>query len=269
MRELTTLSDSDMAQKPLIELLQNLYPDYSKEKLRALVDCREVKVNNETAVDYKQIYPTESTIAITKKQYVSRGGEKLEHALKNFSFEVENLVVIDAGSSTGGFTDALLQHGASAVHAVDVGYNLLDYKLRQDNRVIVHERQNIMKVANFDPVADVAVADLSFRSITKAAAHILSLTTKKEMIALIKPQFEVAKNSKGFSGVVQNSTLLKETLLKVYKDLALEGVIVTNLIESPIRGRKGNREFLAHLTKGESSSTVQQIIEKIESLLQP
>ncbi|MFA7671987.1 MAG: hypothetical protein WCY53_07020, partial [Sphaerochaetaceae bacterium] len=76
-------------------------------------------------------------------------------------------------------------------------------------------------------------------------------------------------NSKGFSGVVQNSTLLKETLLKVYKDLALEGVIVTNLIESPIRGRKGNREFLAHLTKGESSSTVQQIIEKIESLLQP
>jgi len=232
---------------PILDLLVRRYPEYDREALRAYIDCRQVRVDNETCVDPKSLYPLGSQVELVLPAYVSRGGLKLEHALRHWNLDVSDLVMLDAGSSTGGFTDCLLQHGALAVHAVDVGYNQLDYRLRVDDRVHVHERKNIMHVTELDPQPDAAVADLSFRSITGAASHILRLTTRKWMVSLIKPQFEVPKGTEGFHGVVDDAKLLREILMEIFLQLSREGVGVTDIIESPILGRKGNREFLALL----------------------
>lgn len=236
--------------KALIKLMQEQYPDYDKMQLRAFIDCRQVIVDGETCVDSQAIFPENSVVGLNLSKYVSRGALKLEHALTTWNIDISGLVFVDAGSSTGGFTDCLLQSGARAVHAVDVGYNQLDYRLRTDARVIVHERQNIMQVEQLDPRPDAAVADLSFRSITGAASHILSLTKDSWLISLIKPQFEIPKGTDGFSGVVDDGETIKEILFLVYAQLATENVGIEAIIESPIQGRKGNREFLALLKPG-------------------
>lgn len=252
--------------KTVLELLLRQYPDQDRNYLRVLIDCRQVLVDGETCTDMKMRYPFDSTISLVISKYVSRGGLKLEHALHHWSLDVEGLVMVDAGSSTGGFTDCLLQRGSALVHAVDVGYNQLAYRLRTDARVQVHERVNIMSVETLDPPADAAVADLSFRSITGAARHILSLTAKKWMISLIKPQFEVPKGSVGFSGVVRDPALLRDVLAGVYRQLVTEGVGVVDLIESPILGRKGNREFLAWLSIHDGLDDV-DFMRKIDQVL--
>lgn len=253
-------------EQTVLKLLQEQFPSYSKEKLEALIACRQIKIGNESVVNLNQLFPSESIITIVESKYVSRGGEKLEFALKEFNLKVDSLIMLDAGSSTGGFTDSLLQHGSKLVHAVDVGYNQLDYKLRIDNRVIVHERTNIMKVTTLEPKVDAAVADLSFRSITKAASHILSLTKQRWMVALIKPQFEVAKNATDFFGVIENKSLLKDVLIQVYKQLLKEGVFIDSFIESPIKGRKGNREYLALLNDQKKGISEEKFLSLIENL---
>ncbi len=236
--------------KSVLHLLSEAYPQYHRTQLRAFIDCRQVVVDGETCVDPKTLYPVESSVSIEIPRFVSRGGLKLEHALDSWGIDVHGLVMVDAGSSTGGFTDCLLQHGATTVHAVDVGYNQLDYRLRNDTRVVVHERQNIMHIEELKPQPQGAVADLSFRSITGAASHILSLTRDKWLISLIKPQFEVSSDLKGFAGVVEHWQQIQEILLLVYQQLETEGVGIKKIIESPIQGRKGNREFLALLEPG-------------------
>lgn len=250
----------------LLHLLSQRYPEYSKERLKAMIDCRQVVVHGETCTDGKKLYPADSPIELAIPKYVSRGGLKLEHALHIWNLDVTGLVMLDAGSSTGGFTDCLLQHGAAQVHSVDVGYNQLDYRLRTDSRVIVHERQNIMLVESLDPRPDAAVADLSFRSITGAASHILSLTEQGWMISLIKPQFEIPKGTQEFSGIVEDASLLKRVLLDVFAQLGSEGVGVACLEESPIQGRKGNREFLA-LLRRDSVLTEGAFAERVGTLV--
>ncbi len=240
-----------MAKVTLRELMKRRYPNYSKGEVEALVACRQLRVDGETCTTLDSHHHPDAEIEIITKRFVSRGGYKLEQALESWSFSVEGKVVVDAGSSSGGFTDCLLQHGASLVHAVDVGYNLLDYSLRIDERVVVHERQNIMGVEQLDPQPDGAVADLSFRSITTAANHILDLTQEGWLIALIKPQFEVPKGEEEFKGVIEDPSLLYETLMEVYTSLKERGVGLSRLVESPILGRKGNREFLALLRSKE------------------
>jgi len=252
--------------EPLINLLEKEFPNYNKDQLKAFVDCREVKVDGQTAVDYKQLFPPNTKIEIIHQKYVSRGGEKLEHALKSWEVDVNNLIFVDAGSSTGGFTDALLQHGSKLVHAVDVGYNQLDYKLRINPKVVVHERTNIMKVETLEPNPDAAVADLSFRSIVNAADHILSLTKQKWMVALIKPQFELDDKSIEFTGVVEDNTLLIKILNEVARKLTLEDVEIEKIVASPIRGRKGNQEFLALLKRNENPINLKEIELIIENL---
>lgn len=250
----------------VLKLLKEQFPSYTKEKLEALIACRQIKIGNESVVSLNQLFPSDSLITVIESKYVSRGGEKLEFALKEFNLKVDNLIMLDAGSSTGGFTDCLLQHGSKLVHAVDVGYNQLDYKLRIDKKVIVHERTNIMKVTTLEPQVDAAVADLSFRSITKAASHILSLTKLKWMVALIKPQFEVPKTETSFFGVIENKTLLKDVLIQVYKQLIKEGVFIISFIESPIKGRKGNREYLALLSDQNRGLSEKKFLSFIENL---
>ena len=238
-----------MAKLTAIQLLRLKNPEMTKDQAGALVSCRNVYVNGELCSDPKQLFPSDSSVDVIFPKYVSRGGFKLEKALSEFCVDVSGLVMLDAGSSTGGFTDCLLQSGAKAVHSVDVGFNLLDYKIRNDSRVIVHERQNIMTLEkkDIDPAAQAAVADLSFRSIKGAASHVLDLVGHTWMIALIKPQFEVPRWQENFFGVIEDPKLLKSTLESVYENLISDGIGICRATVSPIKGHKGNTEFLALL----------------------
>ena len=234
-----------------VQLIRLKNPEMTKDQASALISCRNVYINGELCTDPKQTFKNDSVVEISFPKYVSRGGFKLEKALSEFGMDVTGLVMLDAGSSTGGFTDCLLQNGASCVHSVDVGFNLLDFKIRNDSRVVVHEKQNIMTLAKEDlvPAPQAAVADLSFRSIKGAASHILDLVGNTWLIALIKPQFEVPKWQENFFGVVEDPDLMKQTLTNVYENLRQDGVGILKATVSPIKGHKGNTEFLALLEK--------------------
>ncbi len=238
--------------KPLLQLLMNQYGNtYTKDQLTAFVACKNVYANGELSSDPRQLFGEDAILSLSFEQYVSRGGYKLEHALNEFSLSVDGLVMLDAGSSTGGFTDCLLQKGASLVHSVDVGYNQLDWRLRTDPRVRVLEKQNIMTLEALDPPPQAAVCDLSFRSIGEAASHILSLSGNTWLVALIKPQFEVPKDLEDFTGVITDNALLVEVMNTVFTFLSEEGVGFHALALSPLTGHKGNREFLALLKNSE------------------
>ncbi|MCK9286921.1 MAG: TlyA family RNA methyltransferase [Sphaerochaetaceae bacterium] len=251
--------------RTLTELLAMKYPEYGKDKIIALIACRKVKVDNEICCDPRALFHNDVPIVLIEDMYVSRGGVKLDYALNHWSIDPSGKIFLDAGSSTGGFTDCLLRYGARLVHAVDVGYNQLDYRLRTDARVIVHERQNIMDIRELEPIPDAAVADLSFRSIHKAASHLFSLISGDWIICLVKPQFEIPKGTPGFNGVVDDPLLIRDTLLHVKKSLFDDGIGMRDIVESPIHGRKGNREFLALLSRTVSLEEP-TIAEKIERL---
>jgi 23S rRNA (cytidine1920-2'-O)/16S rRNA (cytidine1409-2'-O)-methyltransferase len=183
-----------------------------------------------------------------EQPYVSRGGIKLAHALDHFRLDPEGLVALDIGASTGGFTDVLLRRGARCVHAVDVGYGQLDWRLRNDPRVRVLERTNVRNLSRADipePV-EVVVADVSFISLRLALPAALALTTPDAWLAaLIKPQFEVGKGQVGKGGVVRDPTLHQAACDDIAAWLASQqGWRVLGTVESPITGPKGNREFL-------------------------
>ncbi|MCQ2397760.1 MAG: TlyA family RNA methyltransferase [Sphaerochaetaceae bacterium] len=236
-----------MTKIPVIRLLAEQNPSLDKDSSYALVSCRNVYVNGELCTDPKALFDRNASVEIIYPKYVSRGGLKLEKALDFFELDVNGKTVLDAGSSTGGFTDCLLQRGAVCVHCVDVGYNLLDFKIRNDSRTVVHEKTNIMGVENLNPVPDIAVCDLSFRSIRGAASHILNLTSKRVLIALIKPQFEVPRWQENFCGVVEDEILMKDTMTNVFSILKDEHTGIENVVMSPIKGHKGNTEFLVML----------------------
>ncbi len=187
-------------------------------------------------------------------RYVSRGGLKLEAALERFAISVTRKRALDAGSSTGGFTDALLQHGAAGVVAVDVGTHQLHERLRSDNRVELHEQTDIRSV-DIDDIGgpfDIVVADLSFISVGLVLGKLLSLAGRSaDVILLVKPQFEARRDeaSKG-KGVILDPSVWRRTLLEVVASAESAGAVLTGLIASPIRGGhagRGNVEFLAHL----------------------
>lgn len=250
-----------MAKISAIKLLTVYNPQLDKDHATALVSCKNVYVNGELCTDPKATFDKDSFVEILYPKYVSRGGFKLEKALAEFDVVVKDKVLLDVGSSTGGFSDCLLQNGAFSVHCVDVGYNLLDYKIRNDKRVFVHEKQNIMALQTLQPQPDMAVADLSFRSIKGAASHILGLTKERILIALIKPQFEVPRWQENFFGVVKDSELMKQTMLNVWENLNSENVGIFNAVKSPILGHKGNTEYLALLgDKSEGSLSVSDFL---------
>lgn len=238
---------SDNRKITLLSRVTTQYPELSPKECQGFILCGQVRVNGEKMTDPRRVVPADAEVAILRDRYVSRGGLKLEKALDHWDISPEGKVVLDAGSSTGGFTDCLLQRGACLVHAVDVGYNQLDYRLRRNDRVVVRERTNIMAVTSLDPLPDFAVADLSFRSLRRAATHIFSLCKDKKLIALIKPQFEWINPPPRFDGIVREGKDLVEILLSLARDLQAEGVRLTDLIPSPIRGNKGNKEFLGLL----------------------
>jgi 23S rRNA (cytidine1920-2'-O)/16S rRNA (cytidine1409-2'-O)-methyltransferase len=224
----------------------------SRERARALILSGRVVVDDHTIDKVGTQVDKEATIRLRGDDhpYVSRGGLKLARALELFDVEVAGRIAIDVGASTGGFTDCLLQHHATKVFAVDVGYGQLAWKLRVDQRVVNLERTNIRQMTPrlLDAFPDLAVIDASFISLEKVLpATIALLGPGSDIIALIKPQFEVGKGQVGKGGVVRNSEQHARVVEKV-KSLANQlGCRVENLCDSPILGPKGNREFLIHL----------------------
>lgn len=184
--------------------------------------------------------------------YVSRGGLKLEHALKAFALEVQGRVAVDVGASTGGFTDCLLQYGVSRIYAVDVGYGQLAWKLREDSRVFNMERTNIrdLSCGTLDPSPDLAVIDASFISLAKVLPPTLEvLQPEADIVALVKPQFEVGKGNVGKGGIVRDPALHQMVIDKVGECAVVLGLEAVDTCQSPVLGAKGNREFLMHLAR--------------------
>ncbi len=213
--------------------------------------CSEVLVDGTVVHDPGAPVHRDARLEIIRERFVSRGGEKLAAALTAWNLPVAGRVWLDAGASTGGFTDALLQHGAAQVHAVDVGYNQLDYRLRNDPRVIVRERTKIQDITSLEPVPAAAVCDLSFRSLRGVLAHILSLTVEGWGIALLKPQFEAAAEMRwgrraavGLDDGVLDRRFREEVIEGTVRDLREEGIVVERRIDSPVPGRRGNLEVL-------------------------
>lgn len=206
--------------------------------------------------------PVSSELQIKGKKlpYVSRGGLKLEKALKVFDLSVESKILLDIGASTGGFTDAALQNGAKMSYALDVGYNQLAWKIRQDERVVVMERANFRyaKPEDFqEGTPEIAVIDVSFISLRLMLVPLHEiLVDGGEVIALIKPQFEAGKEAVGKNGIVRDP----QTHVQVIKDIlhfaAMHGYDVLDLSYSPITGGEGNIEFLAHLKKVSDQGTL-------------
>lgn len=185
-------------------------------------------------------------------KYVSRGGLKLEKAMKHFDVTLEGKVCMDVGSSTGGFTDCMLQNGAVKVYAVDVGHGQLDWKLRNDERVVCMEKTNIRYVTpdQIEELVQFASIDVSFISLTKVLGPVKELLTKTgEIVCLIKPQFEAGREKVGKKGVVRDINVHKEVIEMVMDYANSIGFILCNLEFSPIKGPEGNIEYLLHLSK--------------------
>lgn len=221
----------------------------SRERARALIMSGKVLINDQPA-DKPAAGVSDADVILLRGEdirYVSRGGLKLEAALQSFHVRTEGRVCLDVGASTGGFTDCLLQHGAGRVFAVDVGYGQLAWKLRQDPRVLVFERTNIRYMSREalpEPV-DLVVIDVSFISLRIVAPAILKLMKKDaDILALIKPQFEVGKGRVGKGGVVKDADMHEEVIRSLSAFFTEIGLFCEAVMPSPVLGPKGNKEFV-------------------------
>jgi 23S rRNA (cytidine1920-2'-O)/16S rRNA (cytidine1409-2'-O)-methyltransferase len=191
---------------------------------------------------------TVSIEVVQRPAYVSRGGDKLAHALDTFAIDPSGLTCLDVGASTGGFTDCLLQRGADRVYAVDVGYGVLDYRLRQDERVIVMERTNARDLPSLSEPCDLATIDVSFIGLEKVLPAVCrSLRRGAAIVALVKPQFQAGRREVGKSGVVRDPLVHAAVIGRVVAWCAKNGLRLRNLTTSPLLGPAGNREFFLHL----------------------
>lgn len=225
----------------------------SREIAAGLVKDSKVLVNGSLALKVsRQIRPSDQIILIEKPKYVSRGGLKLEGALSDFGVIVKGKRVLDAGSSTGGFTDCLLAFGADKVFAVDVGTNQLHERLRNHVKVLSFEKTNINEFVDPEGVGfDLVVADLSFISIRNLAAKLVELTRPNgELVVLVKPQFEVGHRdaSKG-KGIIKDPELWRDSLLKAAESFLGLNCVINAMSVSTIKGAQGNVEFFFYLSK--------------------
>ena len=223
----------------------------SRQRARALVLAGEVRVDGEAVTQPAALLPLEATIEVMQRpQYVGRGGDKLEHALVAFDLDVADSICLDVGASTGGFTDCLLQHGARRVYAVDVGYGLLDYRLRQDERVVVMERTNARDLAPLPEACDLAAVDVSFIGIEKVLPAVRrSLKPGAAIVALVKPQFQARREEVGKRGVVRDPQIHAAVIGRVVAWAGENGLRLSGLTASPLLGPAGNREFFLHLRR--------------------
>ncbi len=232
--------DSLMVEKGLVE---------SRAKAQALLMAGEVVVDEKTITKPGTLVSEEVEITILEPPpFVSRGGIKLENALDQFQLDVSDKVAADIGASTGGFTDCLLQRGASRVYAVDVGYGQLDYRLRRDSRVVVMERTNARYPIPIPEKIDLATIDLSFISVKKVIPSVAKLLKDNGyLLVLFKPQFEAERGEVGKGGVIKEPILHATVLGRFIAWVVEHGFRLKGLVASPILGAEGNKEFFVLL----------------------
>jgi 23S rRNA (cytidine1920-2'-O)/16S rRNA (cytidine1409-2'-O)-methyltransferase len=243
----------------------------TREKAKRAIMAGEVSVEGERVTKAGLRVKVDSNISILKKEtvYVSRGGEKLEKALKFFNIWVKGKRVIDIGASTGGFTDCLLKFGAEKVYCIDVGYGQLAWKLQTDQRVVIMDRTNIryLTADKFDSLFKLATIDVSFISLDKVLPAVYNLLEKKgEVVALIKPQFEAGRKLVQKGGLVKKVEVHQMVIKKVVEVSLRLGFGIKGLTFSPLKGASGNIEYLIYLTKNyekEKISYSPQLIEEV------
>lgn len=240
----------------LDKLLVSLNYFDTRERAKKAIMAGLVQVNDQVKDKAGDLVDTEATILVkgSDMPYVSRGGLKLEKGLAVFEMPVAGKTFIDIGSSTGGFTDCLLQNGAEKVYAVDVGYGQLDWKLRNDPRVVSMERTNFryLTAENITEMVDGTVMDVSFISITKLIPAIkLLMKPGARGIWLIKPQFEAGRERIGKNGVIRDKKVHESILFEVMTAIENQGLLIKGLDFSPIQGPKGNIEFLVFVENTE------------------
>ena len=254
----------------------------SREKAKAVIMAGEVFVNGQREDKAGSKFDKEADIEVKGKalRYVSRGGLKLEKAVEVYKLDLADKVCIDIGSSTGGFTDCMLQNGEAKVYAIDVGTNQLAWKLREDRRVVSMEKTNIRYVTEDDlpEKADFASVDVSFISLTKVLkAAVNLLNTDAEMVCLIKPQFEAGREKVGKKGVVRDFSVHKEVIKLVINFALSLNFLIKGLTFSPVKGPEGNIEYLLYIQKKNEImnetmidkilSEVDRVVEEAEAVL--
>ena len=222
----------------------------SLERARALIMAGQVKMDGRTATAPGARVPPECALYLDPgPEYVGRGGIKLAAALDQFRLNVNGVVALDVGASTGGFTDCLLQHGAARVYALDVGYGQLDYRLRQDSRVTVMERVNARYPFPLPEMVDLITVDVSFISVTKPLPSLTEhLKENGHILLLVKPQFEARRNEVGRGGVIRDPRIHARVLARTIAWAVSSGFRIRGLTPSPITGSRGNREFFVLLS---------------------
>ena len=267
-----------MAKERLDVLLVSRGLAESREKAKAIIMSGNVYVDGQKEDKAGSSFPAEAVIEVRGNtlKYVSRGGLKLEKAMENFDVTLAGKICMDVGSSTGGFTDCMLQNGAVKVYAVDVGHGQLAWKLRNDERVVCMEKTNIRYVTPED-VADkinFSSIDVSFISLTKVLGPVKELLSDDgQIVCLIKPQFEAGREKVGKHGVVRDSAVHLEVIEKVIDFAISIGFEVLNLEFSPVKGPEGNIEYLLHLQKHTEGSypdvpfEAAQVVEKAHAAL--
>lgn len=228
----------------------------SRQRARAMIMAGNILVNQQPVDKPGFLTSKNDRIELKRKDipYVSRGGLKLESALRSLGYVLNGYVCLDVGASTGGFTDCLLQHGAMRVYAVDVGYGQIAWKLRQDQRVVVIERTNIrhMPAAAIPETVDLVTIDVSFISLKIVVPAVLRfLKCDGRILALIKPQFEVGKGQVGKGGVVRDSRLHAKVITDLSEFFSRLDLVGEHVIPSPVLGPKGNREFFVSLLRAQ------------------
>jgi len=242
----------------------------TRSKARALILAGDVLVNGLPEHHAgAMVRPHDQLELKARPRFVSRGGQKLDHALSAFGIDVSGAVCADLGASTGGFTDCLLQRDAAQVYAVDVGYGQLDNRLRVDPRVRVMERTNARYLEGLPEAVDVVVIDVSFISLGHMLPVAVSLLRPSGIcLPLIKPQFEAGRSEVGKGGVVKDPAIHRRVLERTLEFARRDGFVVHGLERSPLLGPSGNVEFLAHLEKRvESSLPVSELGDVIQSLV--
>jgi 23S rRNA (cytidine1920-2'-O)/16S rRNA (cytidine1409-2'-O)-methyltransferase len=221
----------------------------NRSRAQAIIMAGEVTVNGSLLTKAGCLVTADAEICLKQKMpYVSRGGLKLEHALKEFGISVSGLACLDVGASTGGFTDCLLQHGAERVYALDVGHGQIDYRLRQNSRVTVMEKVNAHYPFELPGKVDLATMDVSFISVTMVLPNVLPhLGPDGEVVVLFKPQFEADRKDVGKGGVIRDPAVHAGCIGKFVTWMNTNNWSLLNLTASPVTGADGNREFLMHM----------------------
>jgi 23S rRNA (cytidine1920-2'-O)/16S rRNA (cytidine1409-2'-O)-methyltransferase len=234
----------------------------SREQAKRMIMAGEVSVNGSMVTKPgAQVTLKQSIVVKEKPRYVSRGGDKLAKALDYFDLPVNGFVCADVGASTGGFTDCLLQGGAVRVYAVDVGYGQLDWRLRNDPRVVSMERTNVRNLNQLPELVDLCVIDVSFISLRLVLPIVVNwLKTSAKVIALIKPQFEAGRSQVGKGGVVKDPAVHVGVLDDMVRYVGSTRLTLVGLTPSPLRGPSGNIEFLMYLATEGQSVPIQPIL---------